>query len=110
MSFIIILLDFFNIFSLNLLFPDAFKECMNKNSNYEKKIVESFSQIDFKGIKSLIKRSFFDLNCISINNFNQILTSLLGTTENFSQFSELFGILTFTESNLEIYLKFIKKV
>ena len=96
------------IFSLNVFFPDSFKDSV-KQGVTEKKIVEVVSKIDFNGVKALQKRSLFDLNCITLENFIQIVKSFLKTSENFSQFSELFKILTLNDNKFKVLPQQYKK-
>ena len=98
-----------DIFTLNLYFSYSFKIAVKQGFG-ERKIVESVSKIDFNGVKSLQKRSLFDLHCITLENFIQIVKSFLKTSENFSQFSELFKILTFTDLKFKLLPELYKKI
>ncbi len=97
-----------DIFTLNLYFSDSFKIAVKQGFG-EKKIVESVSKIDFNGVKSLQKRSLFDLHCITLENFIQIVKYFVKTSKNFSQFSELFKILTFTDNKFKGLPELYKK-
>ena len=74
-----------DIFTLNLYFSYSFKIAVKQGFG-ERKIVESVSKIDFNGVKSLQKRSLFDLNCISLENLIQILKYFLNIRKFFTIF------------------------